>query len=206
VAAASDDEDLRRRLYRPGASSADLDAYLDVAPDAAEPDPAAGSRPAPDATAPDEPGHDAPQRPQRRRGAIAAVAIGALALVLGASALAVGRVASTTEPTPSATPSAVVRFTAAPPAPDDVLGGPAPADDGPRAGARGTAATSGSSVRYTTRRGDTAPAVASRFGLCSADVLAALPYGFDPARLPGGQVLLLQRTGDATAQRGASTC
>ncbi|RIX30366.1 hypothetical protein [Amnibacterium setariae] len=200
---AQDDEDLRRRLYRPGASSEDLDAYLGVAAPAADPDPAAGSGPG-SGTSPDASAVAVP--PRRGRGTFAAVAIGALAVVLGASALAVGRVASTAEPTPSATPSAVAGFAGAPPAPDDVLGGPAPVDGGARAGARGTVATSGSSVRYTTRRGDTAPAVATRFGLCAADVLAALPYGFDPARLPGGQVLVLQRTGDATAQRGASTC
>ena len=195
-------EALRRRLYRPDSSPADLEAYQHVAaPEAPEDGPEDAAVDA------QEPASSAPPARPRRRPALLRTAVAGVGVVLVASAVAVGAVALRAAPHADPTPSAV-RWTAAPRDPGDVMNAPSVLDGGVRDHARGqAAAASGDGIVYTTAHGDTVPAIAGRFGLCSADVLTALPYGFDPARLPTGQHLLLQRL-TTTAQRdeGSGAC
>jgi hypothetical protein len=189
-----DAEALRRRLYTPGASPADLVAYLAQA--------------APrESTGPEEqeslPG---PTAHRRRRGLLpVGIAVVGAALVLAVGAVWTGAAGarSAAVPAPSSTPSSV-GWAAAPRDPGDVMDAPSVLDGGSREHARGHAATSGDAYVYTTARGDGVTAIAGRFGLCLADVLTALPYGFDQAHVPAGQHLLLQRL-LTTAQRGSGS-
>jgi hypothetical protein len=183
-----DAEALRRRLYTPGASPADLVAYLDRAGPEEDPPPAPAVR-----------------RP--RRGLPVGVVIAGAVLALAAGAVATGAAAarSASDVVPSASS---VGWTAAPRDPGDVMAAPSVIDGGSRVHAAGTATTaSRSGYVYATSRGDTAVAIAGRFGLCVADVLTALPYGFDPGRLPAGERLLLRRV-VSTAPRydGSGSC
>jgi hypothetical protein len=175
-----DAEALRRRLYRPGASAADLACYLHATEEeraAAAPDAAPSATTAP--------------QPWLRAFMIGGLVVAAAA-VLGAAFLASG------EPSPAATTTG-----AAPSAPGSqqadgswqvAFGQSIVFDGGERAHARGSSVAEGpEAVRYTVAADDTVPAIASRFQLCPGDVLRALPYGFDPARLPPGETLQLSR-------------
>jgi hypothetical protein len=183
-----DAEGLRRRLYRPGASPADLADYLHVA---------AADR----ATDTDTDTASAEAAPPPAGTPLRAFVIGgavvAAAALLGAVLLTSGRSAPAATPTVAAAASAVpaqpgngsqVTFTVV-----DVL------DGGEIDHARGAATQDGPEMyRYVVASGDTAAAVADRFGLCAADVIQVLPYGFDPGRLPAGATLeLVHYDGDS---------
>jgi hypothetical protein len=175
-----DAEALRRRLYRPGASAADLAGYLH----AAEQERATGD---PDAAQP----AIAPPAPWLRVLVLGGLVVAAAAL-LGAALLGSGPPSPVTT-SAGATPTRVGaqepggsrRVTSVP---SIVF------DGGERAHARGWSVAEGpEAVRYTVAWGDTVVAIASRFQLCPGDVLRALPYGFDPAKLPPGESLELSR-------------
>jgi hypothetical protein len=185
-----DAEGLRRRLYRPGASPADLADYLHVAAADRVTDTAGADTDTDTDTAPPPAG--APLRPFVIGGAVVAAAA-----LLGAVLLTSGRSAPAATPTVAAAASAVptqpgngsqVTFTVV-----DVL------DGGEIDHARGAATQDGPEMyRYVVAPGDTASAVADRFGLCAADVIQVLPYGFDPGRLPAGATLeLVHYDGDS---------
>ena len=172
-----DDEALRRRLYRPGASPADVDSYLDAL------GPAAPSEEV------DAPVADPPDGP-RSRGRLLLVAAAVLLTVstIG-GVLAGGATAPSAAPTPSATSMAV-----------DTRSGtmevavPIVEDRGRQPEAAGVSSVAGPQrFIYTVAHGDTVSAIASRFDLCTGDVLVALPYGFDGSTLPAGNQLLLRR-------------
>lgn len=78
---------------------------------------------------------------------------------------------------------------------------------GSRLNGSGASAPAGA-VRYlyTVAAGDTVYGITTRFGLCSADVVAAAPYGFDWARPAPGTVLLLQRTATLPSRNATGTC
>lgn len=172
-----DAEQLRRRLYRPGASPDDLASYLRAAEGTDEP---VGA-------------HD-PANPAVHRTPGRAVLIGSACVVLAAAAgLAIGGFGAGPRPTPTTSPT--VRVVAQGDGTWTVGTGDVPVlDGGDRAGARGTSVQEGPDmVRYTLDTGDRAGAVAARFGLCLGDVLVALPYGVDPGSLPAGATLELHR-------------
>ncbi len=180
-----DAEALRRRLYRPGASAADLAVYLRATEEERSADSPDEAAPAP-----------APVTSSMRPFAIGAAVVAAAALI--------GGVLLTSRPaTPAATPVAAaptaVATPAATPLPDgsfrvtfdqvEIL------DGGAIRHARGDATPEGTQLyRYVVAVGDTVPGIADRFGICPADVLDALPYGFDPGELPDGQGLELSRS------------
>ena len=184
-----DAEVLRRRLYRPGASTADLDSYLDAT--AADDHPAAVAEV-----------DGAPSPAPRWTFVLAALGV---ATVLAGGALAAGASAPL-DATP--TSSAVA---ASSPVPGSGSGGvtvvSAVLDTGRERQATGDAVAQGPDrYRYTVAQGDAAARIAHRFGLCTADVLSALPYGSDPAHLPAGQDLLLQHLSTAPRYDGPGAC
>ena len=80
-------------------------------------------------------------------------------------------------------------------------------DEGRRPHATGPAEPAGAfSSDYTVAPGDTVRGIANRFGLCSADVLLALPNGVDASRLPPGRRILLLRASAAPSRAGARSC
>ena len=178
-----DAEALRRRLYRPGASAADLATYLHVA-EVDEPAVAAA------VVTTVDPG------PSIRPFVIGAACVAAAAL-LGGVLLSGGlsaTPAATAAPTIAVTDDADgstwrTTFSA------DVTGHFVQAvvlDSGERAHAHGTSVAEGPDrYRYTVASGDTVAAIARRFELCSTDVIVALPYGFSAADLPAGSTLEL---------------
>ena len=170
-----DAETLRHRLYRPGASAADLAVYLRVAE---------AERPA-DAVAEPAP---VPPGPPLRPFVIGGAVVAAAAL-LGAVLLTSG------PPTPPSTVPATTATASGP-----VRSVPTAAvDRGQREHAGGLALEDDlGTYRYAVVDGDTVSAIAARFGLCPADVLLALPYGFDPAKLPKGESLELFHTAGNT--------
>jgi hypothetical protein len=173
-------EALRRRLYEPSASQADLAAYLDRA------------GPEPEAELP----VPAPERRPSRGFLRIGVAVAGSVLVLAAGAAAIGVSAShpASQATPTPSSSAAAAWAAAPRDPGDGVGVPSVVDGGARTHAAGTVSVaSDTAYGYTTARGDTASGIAQRFGLCDADVLAALPSGMDPTGIPAGRQLLLRR-------------
>ena len=176
-----DAESLRRRLYAPGASASDLAGYLQ-----------ATERSERAEQGPEPPPIAAPSGPPRRPFLIGGVLVVAAA-VLGGVLLAGGRTGPASAPT-TAPPVAVetagangsrhVTFV-----PFGVL------DGGEARHATGSAVQEGPRmVRYTVATDDTVSGIADRFDLCAADVLDALPDGFDPARLPAGEMLELSRS------------
>jgi hypothetical protein len=191
-----DAETLRRRLYRPGASAADLATYLHAAE-------AEGTVEAPVAPAAPEPSPSL--RPFVVGGACVAGAalIGAL-LLTGAtgtpaavpttaapsSATAIETQESdvtgwlTVDPTDSTTQSDgswQISFSTS-----SVF------DSGHRPGSEGTAVADGPDhYRYLIASGDTVSGIAARFALCRADVIQSLPYGFSDGALPAGGSLEL---------------
>jgi hypothetical protein len=166
-----DVEALRRRLYRPDASPEDVAAYAAVA----EPEPEAA---------------EAPGEPTARRWERLPLVLGVVALLVAGGVVANGLLQGAAPPS-AAAPVRTVQLD-----PDDGL----PArivpvvDGGTRAGASGAAERVGTSgFLYTVARGDTVLGVARRFGLCTGDVLIALPYGADAGDLPAGQQITLVR-------------
>ena len=184
-----DAEALRRRLYRPGASAADLASYLHVAEvdEPAEAEPSAAV----------EPG------PSIRPFVIGAVGVAAAALlggVLLSGGLAVPA-ATPQMPTVAVTSDGTVTW-------NETFVQTAVLDGGERAHAHGTSVAEGPDrYRYTVASGDTVEAIARRFELCSTDVLVALPYGFSAADLPAGSTLELGRATSAGRQESHNgTC
>jgi hypothetical protein len=175
-----DAEALRRRLYRQGASPADLAEYLQVA----EPPetPVSEDDPAPPPTT------GPPLRPFVIAGAVVAAAA-----LLGAALLTSRPAAPAARPV-AAAPTAVT--TQEPDGSWTITFSPAQIlDSGPITHAEGTATQEGSQMyRYLVTTGDTVPGIADRFGICQADVTDALPYGADPAQLADGQGLELSRS------------
>lgn len=172
-----DPEALRRRLYRPGASAADLTGYLRATaedPAAIDPD-EAGAAPA----------AGSPLRPFVIGGLVVVAAA-----VLGAALLS----ARPTSPAPAVAAPTATTSQDADAAWRDASGGSVVLDGGERDHARGSSVAEGpEAVRYTVASGDTVGAIADRFQLCQGDVLRALPYGFDPARPAPGETLRLVR-------------
>ena len=170
---ATEREALRQRLYRPGASAADLATYLDAAqPEAPEPVAPARTRSGPSTG--------------RRL-----VAVGSAVVLALTGAVAVGVLARSPEVAPPAgrTPSAAA------PTDDGRIEAAAGAmrDEGARPQATGRAVREPPrGYLYTIARGDTVTGIAARFRLCAADVYGALPYGADTAELAPSQQLLLQ--------------
>lgn len=227
---------MRRRLYRPGASSTDLASYLQVvgartanaerqdrrAP-GAEPmaqDPATQQAGIPDLETPE------PETPERRpagwyrrRPFVAGTAAGVVVVVaLVGGGLASGEFA----PSPGASPRTSATSTSGPRTGGGALTGTFE-DGGARATASGTAAfagpmgsrlsDSGASApagqvryQYAVAAGDTVYGITTRFGLCSADVISSAPYGFDWARPTPGTVLLLQRSATLPSRNATGTC
>lgn len=178
-----DQEALRRRLYRPGASAADLATYLHVA---------AAEAPA-EVAAEAEPGPGPSLRP---------FAVGA-SVVAGAALL--GGLLLSGVLTPQTVAPTVLAATPAPAATVDPGSGQvefvtATVLDGGRARhATGAAVPEGPDrYRYTIASGDTVQGIAARFGVCTGDVLVALPYGVDPARLQIDQTVELAKLTSTT--------
>lgn len=209
-----DAEAMRRRLYRPGASPADLATYLQVV---GEPSTAVSAGPGPVDGVEEQRG---PSGGSRRRlfvvGGIAAVVV--VALIGGG--FAAGDFAPSRGAAPR--PSATIASTSGPRIGDDALtggfqdGGARPTASGAaayagpmgsRLGGSGASAPAGR-VRYlyTVAARDTVYGITTRFGLCAADVVAAAPYGFDWARPAPGTVLLLQRTATFPSRNATGTC
>ncbi|MBW4040898.1 MAG: hypothetical protein HIU86_02050 [Acidobacteria bacterium] len=172
-----DPESLRRRLYRPGASAADLAGYLRATEREADPDPV--------------PSAIAPSGPSLRKLVIGGFVVAAAAL-LGTVLLGGGPPTPTATTATSAPPTIGARATGGP---GRIAAGQSIVfDGGERAHANGSSVAEGpEAVRYTLASDDSVAAIASRFQLCPGDVLRALPYGFDPARLPPGETLRLSR-------------
>ena len=205
---------MRRRLYRPGASSADLTAYLQVVDDPTE-------------STPPEPGavHGGRAEEQRRgsRGSrrwlfVPGGVAGVIVVALIGGALGIGEFA----PSRGLLPRTSATSTTGPSTGAGALTG-AFQDGGARPTASGTAGYAGpmgsrlsgsgasapaGRVRYlyTVAAGDTVYGITTRFGLCSADVVAAAPYGFDWARPAPGTVLLLERTATLPSRNATGTC
>jgi hypothetical protein len=177
-----DAEALRQRLYRPGASAADLAGYLHATEEERVP------------ADPGSPSSIAPPGPRLRPFVLGGLVVAAAALV--GSVLMVGGppapAARTPQPTAGAAQQADGSWRVA-------FGDSIVFDGGERAHARGSSVAEGpEAVRYTLASGDTVVAIAKRFQLCPGDVLRALPYGFDPADLPAGESLELARDAATT--------
>jgi hypothetical protein len=180
---AQDAEALRRRLYRPDASTADLAVYLRAT---AEEEPA-GTAQEPAAVAP-------PVRASLRPFVVGGSVVAAAALL--------GAVLLTSAPRTPAPTSAPSLAAATPEQSEDSDGSwhvtfvQVDVLDGGRADhADGAARADGPDrYRYVVAPGDTVDAMADRFGLCTADVLDALPYGVDPGALPSGASLELSHS------------
>lgn len=216
---------MRRRLYRPGASSTDLASYLQVVGDrtasAELPDRRA---PGAEPTAP-EPETPEPETPERRPADrtrrwpfVAGTAAGAVVIALIGGGLASGEFA----PSQGASPRTSATSTSGPSTGGGALTGTFE-DGGARPTASGTAAFAGpmgsrlsgsgasapaGQVRYqySVAAGDTVYGITTRFGLCSADVISSAPYGFDWARPTPGTVLLLQRSATLPSRNATGTC
>lgn len=180
-----DAEALRRRLYRPGASDADLSSYLQ----ATTPEGPAGSAP------PAEPERRPPVRPF----VVGAIAVGCAALLGGlllSGALTPSRAApgvAAATPSSAATASFQAGGNQVEFVTTTVL------DGGSAPHARGAAVQEGPDrYRYTVAAGDTVDGVGGRFGVCAGDVLVALPYGTDPARLPADQTVEIAKLTSTT--------
>jgi hypothetical protein len=219
-----DPEALRRRLYEPDASQEDFAAYERAlrADGRAEPGPADHAPgpheqddPEPDHHEPDGPtgsdqevaaAPDAPRRGRRILPVLSAVA-GVLAAVLIGGAIATGALGPHLVAPPSTAPTDSRWTTLATRDPgDSIVSRPIVEDRGGRAHAEGDAVVFGPGLlRYTAARGDTVTAVARRFGLCRADVLLALPYGFIGSTLPAGSVLQLEHRAAADAPTAATS-
>lgn len=223
---------MRRRLYRPGASSTDLASYLQVVADrtasaerldrrapGAEPMAQDLETPEPETPEPETPGRQ-PAGRSRRWPFVAATAAGVVVVALVGGGLASGTFA----PSQSASPrtSATSTSTSGPRTGGGALTGTFE-DGGARATASGTAAfagpmgsrlsDSGASApagqvryQYAVAAGDTVYGITTRFGLCSADVISSAPYGFDWARPTPGTVLLLQRSATPPSRNATGTC
>lgn len=207
---------MRRRLYRPGASPADLATYLEVAGEPDAPDPPAAGAVAGD---PAEE-RSAPRRSSRRWLAVAGGVAGLIVVALIGGELAAGDFEPSRGAAPG--PSATSTSTTGSRAGGGTLAGGFE-DGGARPTAAGTAAyagpmgsrlsDSGASApagrvryEYAVAAGDTVYGITTRFGLCAADVVAAAPYGFDWARPAPGTVLLLQRTATFPSRNATGTC
>lgn len=172
-------EALRRRLYRPGATDADLAGYLRATNEQPVLS-AAESRPIEHAST-----------------LIRPFVIGGAAVVAGASLVAV--LLAGGPPTPAAPPTRAARTAATSQEADGSRTIRFPqneiADGGAADHATGSAQRDGSQIiRYAVADGDTVTGIADRFGLCLADVMDALPYGVDPSQLPRGARLELSRS------------
>lgn len=229
---------MRRRLYRPGASSTDLASYLQVVGDGtasaerqarralgAEPVAQDPETQQAEGQTPEPPEPETPERRpagrSRRWPIVAGTAVGGVIVAaLVGGVLASGHFA----PSQDASPRTSGASTS--------TSGPRPAggaltgifeDGGARATASGTAAFAGpmgsrlsdsgasapaGQVRYlyAIAAGDTVYGITTRFGLCSADVIASAPYGFDWATPAPGTVLLLQRTATFPSRNATGTC
>lgn len=180
-----DAEALRRRLYRPDASPTDVADYLSAAE--AEPD-AASSAPEP----------AEPRRSARPTPFVIGGVVVAAAALLGAVLLTSGPPTPTAAATTPAAPT--VRTTQDSDGSWTVTSGESVVlDGGERDHAHGSSVAEGPDrLRYTVSSDDTVAAIARRFQLCPADVLQALPYGFDAGSLPAGTTLELTRLGTTT--------
>jgi hypothetical protein len=175
-----DAEALRRRLYRPGASAADLACCLHATEEERA-----------DADADAAPSAVAPPRPWLRASVLGGSVVAAAA-ALGAALLAGGASSPVAAPTGGAPTTIGSQETHG--SWQVALGQSIVFDGGERAHARGASVAEGpEAVRYTVASDDTVAAIARRFQLCPGDVLRALPYGFDPARLPPDETLQLSR-------------
>lgn len=173
-----DREALRRRLYGPDASPEDVAAYE------------ATAGPADVQAEPEGPGAEA-ARHGRGRGRTAAMAAIGVVLVLGGLLLGHRLITGVVQAGTTAASAAPTTTTSR------------IADQGAGPYAEGAATREGRvRVLYTVAAGDTIIGIAARFGLCTGDVLVALPYGFDPSDLPSGQSLQLQRS----SARAGRTC
>ena len=180
-----DTEALRRRLYRPEASEVDVAAYA-RATDATD-----GPAAMRDVGADGAPAGPAASTAGRRR-RVAVLGAG-LALVIGAAAASGALTAPAAAPAASPTASAPARGVVLDARTGREVAAPA-ADSGARPDAAGEAEEDAvGRYRYTVAEDDTVAGVATRFGLCTGDVLVSLPYGFDAGALPAGQQLLVRR-------------
>lgn len=217
---------MRRRLYRPGASSTDLASYLQVvgartASAERQDRRAPGAEPMAQDLETLEP--ETPEGRSARRSRRWPFVAGAAAGVVVVVALVGGGLASGTfAPSPGASPRTSATSTSGSRTGGSTLTGTFE-DGGARATASGTAAfagpmgsrlsDSGASApagqvryQYSVAAGDTVYGITTRFGLCSADVISSAPYGFDWARPTPGTVLLLQRSATPPSRNATGTC